>query len=189
MPNQQNISIESDIKLETLQYAMSRLDKIISDADNKANFLLCFSIVILGSMIFISHDIGSSNIFYKLLPTLTFLSFSLSSLFSFIAIFPRYSKYKSKLKNVPKESVFYFMDIYKLVEFEGVFTNGETLLLDYLNQMQQLSCIIRKKMKNIKISVVFTGLGVLFAVVVYILTFYTATNESGGESDSLPNVP
>jgi hypothetical protein len=161
-------------KIEILQFSITRLDKLISDADNKANFLLCFSIVILGAMIFVANDIITNNCFYLTIVLLTFFAFSASSMYSFKAIFPRYKKYNGKLTNAPQKSILFFRDISETTDetanLEGL--TEQIIELDYLNQMKQLSIIINRKMGNIKVSVWFTGIGTVLAIAVFIATFF-----------------
>lgn len=135
-------------KFNVLQFSISRLDKIITDADNKANFLLCFSIVILGGMIFVVKDLNIDCWWFKLLLILTFVSFSISSFFSFAAIFPRHKKYGNPVFQNQEDSIFFFGDIKNINADKGndrlkkISTDSEYVYKDLVNQAKQLSLII-----------------------------------------------
>jgi len=155
-------------KLELLKYIISRLDKIITDADNKANFVLGYSIAILGGMAFFSKGVDK-DCFHLILLTLMYLSFIGSSLLSFITLFPRNKKYGYKLKQSLDKSIFFYLDLNEKevdMKYFNNLTDGQ-ITADSLNQAKQLSYILEKKMNLIKISIPFVLTGTAFAFIIY----------------------
>jgi len=166
--------VKMDQNRDVLQFTMSRLDKIITDADNKANFLLCFSIVILGGMIFVTNEFESACCFLWLLLALIFISFTASSFFSFCAFIPRSRQFGDKLINTPEKSLFFYIDIIEDESFAEKTGNlsDDMLENDFLNQIKQLSLIIKKKMRNIKISSAFAIIGLILLCSFFLTSFF-----------------
>lgn len=164
---------------ELLEYNIDRLDSYIEIADNKANFILALTSVLLVGLIFQSSDIvdivNSSTL--KVISIFVLLGTSIlliiSSFFALKVILPRTPKSDVK-------SIFYFKDIATYNEEEYKNTIKSVLskndgVDDLRRQTLQLSKICSNKMDKIKLSFQFfigSGIGVCIELAIVLITLY-----------------
>jgi len=147
-------------KVELLRYSLSRLDSIVVNADNKANFFLCFSVAIFSGIIAVYNV--TSTICEKQMPFfLLAISFIILSIFgSLCVIFPRFKGRKFGESNDYK-SVLFFEKLQKEIDYNYDY---DVISKDLEIQILSLSKIINKKMNSVKFTVFCCTIGCIFGI-------------------------
>ncbi|MFR5264505.1 Pycsar system effector family protein [Clostridium sp.] len=140
---------------EHLNLNINRFDNYIEKADNKANFLLALSTVLIGSTLFSFDNIlkltnhNVLKIFLTIALIFINITLTISIVYSLRTLFPRTPKSTSSNK-----SLFYFEDVKKLTKQSFLQKlkniNDELSLEDFCEQNIQLATICSEKMDNIK---------------------------------------
>lgn len=156
----------SQSRKEILTKNFERFDFYIEKADNKASFLLAFSGALIGGILLETDKI--ININCKLLSIhlviFTLISLLVSVVYSLLVIIPR----------IPKmgiESIMFFKSVQDLTLDEykckiNNLNNDDKLLNEYENETYELAKICYKKMKNMKKSLIFLTISIIFIVII-----------------------
>jgi len=144
---------------ESLRFAIDRFDTIITNADNKASFLLSFATAVFAGSWFTKDYM--SNSCNKIILYLCFVFLLLSVLASFLALYPRYNR---KVSTTIKNTIFSFN-----VNISNIQDKEE----DYIKQMKNLSTIICHKLFLIRVANMLLITSTLLLFIAFSIEFYT----------------
>ena len=159
-----NLRIEENEQMELLKFSINRLDSIISNADNKASFLLSFVSAVSAGLWLIKKDLFK----YCLSETLIYFCFALffiSICLCFYVLWPRSRGKIFGLKG--KNSILHFESLKKGYNGSHLPQNEK----DFTVQMKALSIIISRKLIAIRISLISSFIGTLSIFFVMISYF------------------
>lgn len=161
-------------EIEILELNMSRYDSYIEKADNKANFILALTSVILVGLVFQSNDILNiiTNDMLKRISIFILIGISIlltiSSCLALNVILP-------STKESTVKSIFYFKDVasYTEEEYKRIMKefDDNKILADFRRQVIQLGSICTIKMNKIKSSLKFLLVAGGFIVVQLFIIF------------------
>lgn len=155
-----------------LEKDIERFDTYIERADNKANFILTISGVLLVAVIFQSKDLFS-QINNPVIEKLFFLDISIIAISLIGAIYYSLMVIIPRTPSGSYQSMFYFEDVKHLKNndfYEKLKdTSEEDLFIDYSKQVNQLAMICSKKMNKIKksyscLTIVIIGLIIIVLI-------------------------
>lgn len=161
-------------EIEILELNMSRYDSYIEKADNKANFILALTSVILVGLVFQSNDILNiiTNDMLKRISIFILIGISIlliiSSCLALNVILP-------SIKESTVKSIFYFKDVasYTEEEYKRIMKefDDNKILADFRRQVIQLGSICTIKMNKVRSSLKFLLVAGVFIVIQLFIIF------------------
>lgn len=165
-------------EIEILELNMSRYDSYIEKADNKANFILALTSVILVGLVFQSNDILNiiTNDMLKRISIFILIGISIlliiSSCLALNVILP-------STKESTVKSIFYFKDVSKYTEeeYKRILKeiNTDKTIDDFRRQVIELGNICTTKMNRIKVSLQFlvaAGASITLQMLIIFISLY-----------------